>query len=311
VVAQTSRCNVAAVTEAHKGTQADSALRAALGERGVTVTDTQLKRWRHAGLLPSPIRVAAGRGQGRRSTHYPPGTVDLAAAVAKVVIDDRVSLRHAPAVLFARGFAVAEKTLKVSYATILGELAAVVDRVDGDPRDAVDKVAQQARRRAKRSLLGRTLISRDGTYGGRQNSQLDDALAAGYAAVFTGVEPSADAAKAINRIYGSPQSEENDPFRAAAVISVARLQDTLHHSTFDSLVTARQIFGETLDLFARVHSAQDQAGQLHLAPGIEDPSIMDDVTKATAVLLMASTIEHDPTYVQQHQQQMKSAETLP
>jgi len=38
---------------------------------------------------------------------------------------------------------------------------------------------------------------------------------------------------------------------------------------------------------------------------------MDEVAKATAVLVVASTMEHDPTYIQHHKQRLKSAETLP
>ena len=292
-------------------TEADRGLLSALAARGHQVTPSQLKRWRAAGLLPTPERVAGGRGQGRRSTAYPAGTVARAAAVAEIVIDGSVRLRHAATVLFLRGFEVPEKTLTVSYAKFLGELSAFVGGADGDPRDAADRVAQKMRRRAKRSLLGQTLIARGGTYGARQGSQLDDALVAETAALFTGAEPSSEAAEAIAQIRGSPQSEHEDVLLALKLANVDNLQQTLLNSTLDSLTEARKTYAELIDLFAKGHAAQEDAGQILLAPGIRDLSKIDDVSKAVAILVVASMIKQNSTFLDMFKQLRKSAEILP
>lgn len=307
---KTRRCNVGHMAS-EAMTEADRVLLSALAARGHKVTPSQLKRWRAAGLLPTPERVAGGRGQGRRSTAYPEGTVARAAAVAEIVIDGRVPLRHAATVLFLRGFEVPEKTLKVSYVNFLNEMSAFVGAADGDPRDAADRAAQKMRRRAKRSLLGQTLIARGGTYGARQGSQLDDALVAGTAALFMGVDPSSEAAEAIAQIHGSPQSEQQDVFLALKLASVDNLRQTLQDSTLDSLTAARKTYAELINVFAKVHAAQEDAGQILLAPGIRDLSKIDDVSKAVAILVVASMIKQNSTFLDMLKQLRKSAEILP
>ena len=291
-------------------TEADRGLLSALADQGHEVTPSQLKRWRAAGLLPTPERVAGGRGQGRRSTAYPEGTVARAAAVADIVIHGRVPLRRAATVLFLRGFDVPEDTLKVSFTKLLDELSAFVDGADGDPRDAADRVGQQMRRRSKRSLLGQTLIARDGTYGARQGSQLDDALTAGAAALFTGVEPSSEAAEAIAQIHGAPQSEQQDVLVALKLANVNTLQQTLQNSTIHTLTAARKSLKEMIDLLARVHAPQEDAGQVLLAPGIEDLSKIDDVSKAVTILVVASMIEQNSTFLDELKHLLNLAEML-
>src|SRR4051794_16712295 len=59
-----------------KVTNADRDLIQTLAVHGVSVTPTQLKRWRAANLLPTPLQRTAGRGRGRPSETYPVGAVD-------------------------------------------------------------------------------------------------------------------------------------------------------------------------------------------------------------------------------------------
>ncbi len=61
--------------------QADSALIAALRDRGVHVSEAQLERWRTAGLLPRNERHGLGRGAGSTS-QVPPGAIDIAQGLA-------------------------------------------------------------------------------------------------------------------------------------------------------------------------------------------------------------------------------------
>lgn len=241
---QTSRCNVAAVTEAQKGTQADGELRAALGERGVTVTATQLKRWRRAGLLPSPIRVAAGRGQGRRSTHYPPGTVDHAAAVATVVTTMRVPLDHAAAVLFWGGVDVPFDQIIASYKNIFdrieSELAAEPIR-----EDAADKVAQKIIRRAPRTTIGPSYIARNNVHGARQTSTFGTAIAAAASALFADGSVDQIAADAITQIADAPPVNADALDRQLQKLNVASLRSRVDLLTLKMLVHTRNMVADT------------------------------------------------------------------
>src|SRR5688500_10577881 len=94
-------------------TRADRDLIAALGQRGLDVTPTQLKRWRGAVLLPGPVRTAHGRGLGRTSDAYPDGALDQAAAIAELAAR-RMALKEIALSLYLDGFPVAhEKVVAV------------------------------------------------------------------------------------------------------------------------------------------------------------------------------------------------------
>lgn len=252
---QTSRCNVAGVTEAQKGTQADSELRAALSERGVTVSADQLKRWRHAGLLPSPIRVAAGRGQGRRSTNYPSGTVELAAAVATVVTTMRVPLDYAAAVLFWTGVDVPFDRIITAYKNIFdrieSELAGEPDR-----GDAADKIAQKIIRRAPRTTIGRSYIARNNVHGARQASTFGTAIPAIASAVFADGSVDQIAADAITQIAGAPQVNADALDRQLQILNVTSLRSRVDLLTLDMLVDTRNMVANS-DAMAtlRLHDA--------------------------------------------------------
>lgn len=243
VVEQTSRCNVAAVTEAQKGTQADSELRAALSKRGVTVTATQLKRWRQAGLIPSPIRVAAGRGQGRRSTHYPPGTVDLAAAVATVVTTMRMPLDHAAAILFWGGVDVPFDRIITAYKNIFDrielELAGKSDR-----KDAADKIAQNMIRRAPRTKIGPSYIARNNVHGARQTSAFGTAITAAASALFADGSVDQIAADAITQIAGAPPVNADALDRQLQLLNVTSLRSRLDLLTLEMLIHTRNMVAD-------------------------------------------------------------------
>ena len=278
---------------------------------GRALTASQLKRWRAAGLLPSPKRLAAGRGAGRRSTHYPEGTAALAVAVAEVVIDRRTPLRHAAAAVFRRGFDLSEQTVKAAYTAILDDFEAPVRNAAGNRADAADNLGLQMVRRAKRSTLGQTYIARGGTYGARRNSQLADALTAGTAGLFAGTPPSEEAAESIKMIYGAPQLEPQDIAHTLNVGNTTNLQNTLHKSTVASLSQAREVLNETMALFGRVHEAQTQTGEMALFPGIGDLTLMGEVERSVAILVIATAIDLNPAYMESHNQLVESAQSLP
>jgi len=244
VVVQTSRCNVAAVTEARKGTQADGELRAALGERGVTVTATQLKRWRHAGLLPSPIRVAAGRGQGRRSTHYPPGTVELAAAVATVVTTMRVPLDYAAAVLFWGGVDVPFDRIITSYKNIFDRIESKL-AVEPIREDAADKIAQNVIRRAPRTTIGPSYISRNNVHGARQASAFGTAITAAASVLFADGSVDQIAADAITQITGAPPVNADALDRQLQLLNVTLLRSRVDLLTLEMFVHTRNTVADT------------------------------------------------------------------
>ena len=125
-----------------------------------------LDRLRGAGCLPERylpdgVGRSLGRGNGTRAGTNPPGYIDQAAAALRLIDrrkdrGERVPLRFAPAVLFQRGYPIAEHHLKTSYRAIQDFLVeeplekASRDRDtagldDEDARlDQVDAVAQRA-----------------------------------------------------------------------------------------------------------------------------------------------------------------------
>lgn len=104
-------------------------------------------------------------------------------------------------------------------------------------------------------------------------------------------------AEAIAQIRGSPQSEHEDVLLALKLANVDNLQQTLLNSTVDSLTEARKTYAELIDLFAKGHAAQEDAGQIQLAPGIEDLSKVDDVSNAVTILVVASMIKQNTKFL--------------
>ena len=85
-------------------TRADRDLIEELAQLGVVVSATQLKRWRNAHLIPSPVQRSAGRGRGRQSVSYPVGAVERTLAVARVMDwQPRVRITEVSLWLFVMG----------------------------------------------------------------------------------------------------------------------------------------------------------------------------------------------------------------
>ncbi|MBP2323803.1 hypothetical protein JOF56_004188 [Kibdelosporangium banguiense] len=97
--------------------------------RGVTMTPRQLERWRHC--LPRR-RVVHARGVRGSRTVNPPGYVDQVIAVHDLLAEG-VSLREAPMVLFARGYAVEPDALQAAYLGLFSRLSQEIDVITTDP----------------------------------------------------------------------------------------------------------------------------------------------------------------------------------
>lgn len=156
------------------GTQADRALIEHAAQHGVGVTPGQLKRWRTAGLLPTPARTAHGRGQGRTSDAYPPDAFTLVVPIARLVAEGN-PLREVALWLYLSNAPVNVSVVRRSFTECVQW---VCDRVDTTTdEDAADHLAQRILPELHRRLLGRMMIAKAGTYGARQGS-LGEALAA-------------------------------------------------------------------------------------------------------------------------------------
>jgi hypothetical protein len=101
------------VPRAQTISRADKRLIAALARRDIDVSDTQLERWRQAGLLQSPVRHGLGRGRGSTS-EYPPDAVDQAAELSALVRRGQPMERVA-LMMFARGRWVRPDALRDAY----------------------------------------------------------------------------------------------------------------------------------------------------------------------------------------------------
>jgi hypothetical protein len=80
--------------------RADQALISELAGRGLTVTATQIERWRRAGLLPRNIRHGRGRGAGSVS-EAPQGTADYVEALVSSASQGRNAQRTALSLFIA------------------------------------------------------------------------------------------------------------------------------------------------------------------------------------------------------------------
>ena len=140
--------------------------------RGYDVTDHQLARWRHRGLLPSPKQHSLGRGRGSQTT-YPSGTGKQLLRLCEIHIDGKERrLLYVGWRLWWEGFDDASllgsvRAFLSRVATKLDEeLSALVDPDTGGPYEAkwehmmeesregrLDKPVSRMRRRVRRDRM--------------------------------------------------------------------------------------------------------------------------------------------------------------
>lgn len=275
--------------QAQTGSQADRQLIDALAQRGVEVSPSQLKRWRAAGLLPTPQRTARGRGRGRTSDSYPAGTADRAAAVAELVAR-RTPLREVALHLFVRGYDVEGPVVAAAYQELLQWLRGLTSSAE-DPADAM---AQALRPRAKRHPLGRKWIRRAGTYGARRGSVVEDALVALTTLVLTDDEPSGEAMKALSLAAGATDPE---PFaNAVAEFSIAGLETALKGATSDDLAQAREIYFRSMDLIEQLAYLQAVTGAEILPYGLTDQPTSNEFNDIIGVLAIVEKLDGRSDY---------------
>lgn len=140
--------------------QADRDLIAKAALVGVKISARQLKRWRAAGLLPSPARKGLGRGLGSRSL-YPPGALDRAIALARLPRRARTP-GAATLSLFALGAPVDEAGLRQAHSQWMAGMEARLLR-GARSRDQFDLAEEAAKRMLGpfvRTRLGRQYLGR-------------------------------------------------------------------------------------------------------------------------------------------------------
>jgi hypothetical protein len=177
-----------------------------LRRRGVACSSFQLERWRSAGLLPHNSRAYPGAGGSASST--PPGTVDIAVALARAARRGRgpedLALHLFAAGLPVRGdllvaaFVWAAKTVMAAAATF-DELAAEavrdlppgIERF-GDQLERADAVAAHvlaANGAAVRAMRRRLRVDQPGQSLDERDADLLSALSQMSTLLLTGAEP--------------------------------------------------------------------------------------------------------------------------
>jgi hypothetical protein len=138
------------VPRAQTTSRADKQLIAALARREIQVSDTQLERWRQAGLLQTPVRHGRGRGRGSTSV-YPAEAVDQAAELAGLVRRGRPVERVA-LMLFGRGRWVRDDALRDAYRHELESLANGFEArsLPGDPLASAEVIVDELDKLTKR-----------------------------------------------------------------------------------------------------------------------------------------------------------------
>ncbi len=238
---QTSRCNVAAVTEAQKGTQADRQLGDALAEQGLDATFTQFKRWRAAGVLASPVQHSAGRGKGRPSERYPVEAVEQAAAILKL-LSFGVPLKHMAIAMLVRGAPVTEEAIQESFLDFLAEPPSNLD--DDERADRADQMGAHLQRRARRNPLLHHWSDRARGHGEPGRFVLSDMLSALMQLIVTGTRPSTQAETATSHILGLGPDQTAELCRVMNDLTPGVLRATARDVTLTELFCARQTLSE-------------------------------------------------------------------
>lgn len=222
--------------------QADDALIAAAAARGITISPTQLKRWRAAGLIDTPLRTAHGRGQGRTSDHYPPATIEWACLIATWT-KHRVSLDDITLRMYVLGRDIAPERLTQAWrdawkspgrsrgrtGPMMGFLEWVTEALDS-PVPSADLPSDHPFVRAMRHRLARRL------------AVLEDAMVA-FLALLQGEDPSPQGFESFQRALGPIGSILNIETVQKAVRSLPlRNMDSLNLTRIPHLEAARDAF---------------------------------------------------------------------
>lgn len=138
-------------------TQADQVLIADMLALGASASPRQLKDWRAAGLVPTPIRETRGRGRGRPSTTYPEGTTRRVIDILDIQNQtSRVALRDIPVWLFILNKEVDLDDVRESFA--LHDAGFLTGLGFTGPDDLIDGIEPLARRGLHRNTPGRLLM---------------------------------------------------------------------------------------------------------------------------------------------------------
>lgn len=253
--AAVTSAGVAAASDA--ATRADRQLLDDLARRGVYVTARQLRRWRAAGVLAPPIRVAGGRGHGRVSVAYPPEAIEQATAIAELVARG-VTLDQMPIALFLRGVPVAETALR---GALLGSLTTgpAPDPMSGDEdgeegedeeewADRADAMAQHLRRRARRHPVGRHWSARSRGHGERPGPVLQDLLTALTTPTIAELPPSDAARSTTAHVLGLSPDETDAFISTLSRLSITRLRHVAQTTTPVELAGAQTYLRSALKM---------------------------------------------------------------
>ncbi len=243
--------------------RADQELISGAKQAGALVSQRQLKRWRAAGLLPSPTRRGLGRGRGSRSV-YPPGTLERVLALARLPRRARTP-GAAVLSLFALGYEVEEAALRRAHSDWVMQTEERLRQGAGsaDPLDMAEAAAMRMLGPFLRTRLGRQYLRRLRHRGEPPRDVLVSAMTGLTSLVVSGEPSSSEAIREYLDAAGAPQalaraglSPEQamrellaDPavLQGLAAISLRRLASTFADASMDELDQARRalasIFG--------------------------------------------------------------------
>jgi len=242
VVVVAVRCNVGAVSSDDRGTAADRQLLDQLAARGLQVTARQLKRWRDAGLLSSPVQQSAGRGRGRPSVGYPPAAVDQATAIVDL-LGRRVPLDEMGMAMFLRAAPVSETAVRRA---VLAMLSATGTEAEEDPADQADELVAHLLRRARRSAPLQYWSRRARGYGERVGVVLGDMLTAVAHRFLAETQPSPEAQAVTAHTLGTTQPQTQHIIDVIGQLTLDTMRVTAETVTLPELQQARQTLESAL-----------------------------------------------------------------
>jgi hypothetical protein len=277
-------------------TIADAQLLDELSARGLHATSYQLKRWRGQGLLTAPVRANEGRGRGRPSMAYPPGSADAAESILRAV-QANVPLRQAGLALFARRVPVRHNIVRASFVDLLDEIDALLTglALDGDRDDAIDRFGEKTRLRARRSSTVRAWSQRLSTRGARSDSRMVEAMAALAIAIFAGDDqPQEEAKQAMGTALGLPKDLCDEFAATLSVVSFPALRELADEVDEAELIAARELMFRILDFGRRFHVV-DVATHMHTyAPGFAQIDTSSDLNLGVAIFAVAALMRNLP-----------------
>ena len=219
-------------------TRANRDLIEELAQRGVVVSATQLKRWRNAHLIPSPVQQSAGRGRGRQSVSYPVGAVERTLAVARVMHGPpRVRITEVSLWLFAMGGDIDPAQLRADFGKEHMKYLKRVPTFGDEP--SIDAFAENLVAHFSRHPLGKAVM-RTAQLGAVRRAS--DAGKAAYSIVYQlfGERPTKSGMRAIARALGVTDRDLQDEImghvRHVRLHSIEKMLDEI---TDQELIEAR------------------------------------------------------------------------